>query len=78
MTKYFYLKTLKELIEQNLNVDETPTYINEMNTLAISHKGERVLMSKGNFYWSDPVILCNWNIKWLKEVPRQLEFNFNA
>ena len=78
MIKYFYLKTLKELIEQNLNVKESPTYIDEMNALAINFKGKRVLMTKNIFYWDDPVILCKWNIKWLKEVPAQLEFNFNA
>jgi hypothetical protein len=78
MIKYFYLKTLKELIEQNLNVKESPTYIDEMNALAINFKGKRVLMTKNIFYWDDPVILCKWNIKWLKEVPVQLEFNFNA
>ena len=80
MTKYFYLKTLKELIAQNLSVYETPTYIDEMNVLAINHRGKKVQLRRGKYddFWSDIIINCNWNKKWLKEVPTQLEFDFNA
>ena len=80
MTKYFYFKTQKELEKQNLSIHESPTYIEDMNTLAIDNKGKKVLLRKnlGDDFWNDTIINCNWNNKWLKEIVTQLEFDFNA
>jgi hypothetical protein len=80
MTKYFYLKTLQELNKQNLSIHEPPTYIGDMNTLAVKMKGKKFLLAKSSFndFWIDGFINCNWNNKWLKEISTQLEFNFNA
>ena len=80
MTKYFYFKTQKELEKQNLSIHESPTYVEEMDRLAIRMKGKKVLLRKNfaNEFWCDDIINCNWNKKWLKEIPAQLEFNFNA
>ena len=78
MTKYFYLKTMKELERQNLSINEAPTYVDEMDILATRMKGKKVKLEKNFTYWHDDEIGCNWNDKWLKEGPTQIEFDFNA
>ena len=78
--EYFYVKTIEELRRENLNPREHPSYEPEMNTFAIKNKGKKVLMEKHpyNNYYTDLEIGWAWNIKWLKKLNLQLEFDFNS